>query len=57
MVFDACLGGLTGKALTEYVGRLLQTFTENDMNVTEPTHAGWITRPELESSPPDVTVN
>lgn len=40
---------------TEYVGRPIQLFSENDMQVTAPTEAGWIYKINRPSAPKDPT--
>ncbi len=40
---------------TDYRGRPIQIFTENYMNITNPTNASWITRPYQPYSPEDMT--
>jgi len=40
---------------TQYVGRPIQLFSVNYLNVTTPTQAGWIYRPGTPSAPKDPT--
>jgi hypothetical protein len=40
---------------TEYVGRPIQVFSVNYMNVTEPTHASWVFKPGSPAAPKDPT--
>lgn len=38
---------------TDYTGRPIQIFSVNYMNVTEPTHAGWVFKPGSPAAPKD----
>ncbi|HEV7893193.1 MAG TPA: hypothetical protein VGP08_21435 [Pyrinomonadaceae bacterium] len=38
---------------TDYVGRPIQIFSANYMNVTEPTHASWVFKPGSPAAPKD----
>jgi hypothetical protein len=38
---------------TDYVGRPIQIFSVNYMNVTEPTHASWVFKPGSPAAPKD----
>lgn len=40
---------------TDYVGRPIQIFSVNYMNVTEPTHASWVFKPGSPAAPRDPT--